>query len=82
MPATQAPTPTRIAMRQPRPQRRIEPQLEKKIRLLHKDHRGALGSRGFAKALKIQGVVVGRLETQRRNAVGPTPVCSQALGAE
>lgn len=48
------------AMRQPRPQRRIEPQLEKKIRLLHKQYRGALGSRGFAKALKTHGFAVGR----------------------
>lgn len=48
------------AMRRPRPERRIEPQLERKIRLLHKEHRGALGSRGFAKALKTQGFVVGR----------------------
>lgn len=35
-------------------------QLEKKLRQLHKAHRGALGSRGFAKALKEQGVMVGR----------------------
>ena len=48
------------AMRRPRPKRGIEPVLEKKIRLLHKEHRGALGSRGFVKALKTQGVVVGR----------------------
>lgn len=48
------------AMRRPRAERSIEPQLEKKIRLLHKEHRGALGSRGFVKALKAQGVQVGR----------------------
>jgi len=54
------PRSTYYALRQPRPQRRIEPQLEKKIRLLHQEHRGALGSRGFAKALNAQGVVVGR----------------------
>ncbi|WP_410478210.1 IS3 family transposase, partial [Pseudomonas syringae group sp. J309-1] len=47
-------------MRRPRAKRSIEPQLEKKIRLLHKEHRGALGSRGFVKALKAQGVQMGR----------------------
>lgn len=46
--------------REPRPERTIERHLEKKIRQLHKEHRGALGSRGFSKALKIQGVTVGR----------------------
>lgn len=33
----------------------IERQLEKKIRQLHKEHRGALGSRGFSKALEETG---------------------------
>ena len=48
------------AQRQPKRPRRIERQLEKKILQLHKEHRGALGSRGFSKALKKQGVEVGR----------------------
>jgi putative transposase len=54
------PRSTYYALRRPKPQRCIERQLEIKIRSLHKEHRGALGSRGFAKALKIQGVVIGR----------------------
>ena len=48
------------AQRQPKRPRRIERQLEKKILQLHKEHRGALGSRGFSKALKKQGMEVGR----------------------
>ena len=38
----------------------VERQLEKTIRQLHREHRGALGARGFARELKKQGVVVGR----------------------
>ena len=48
------------AQRHPKRPRGIERQLEKKIRPLHKEHRGALGSRGFSKALKKQGMIVGR----------------------
>lgn len=54
------PRSSHYAKRKARPQRRIERQLEKKIRQLHKEHRGALGSRGFAKELRKQGVVIGR----------------------
>lgn len=45
---------------QPKPGRGIERQLERQIRQLHKEHRGALGSRGFSKALKVEGFLVGR----------------------
>jgi putative transposase len=48
------------AQQQPKPRRRIERQLERRIRQLHKEHRGALGARGFSRALKAQGIVVGR----------------------
>lgn len=46
--------------RPPKPARRVERQLGQQIRKLHHEHRGALGSRGFVKALNTKGVEVGR----------------------
>ncbi|MDF2643666.1 MAG: transposase [Pseudomonas sp.] len=48
------------AQQQPRPKRQIALPLERKIRQLHKEHRGALGARGLSRALKAEGMVVGR----------------------
>lgn len=48
------------AQQRPKPQRKIAPPLERKIRQLHKEHRGALGARGFSRALKAEGMGVGR----------------------
>lgn len=54
------PRSSHYAKLQPKPAHVIEPQLEKTIRALHKEHRCALGSRGFVKALKREGINIGR----------------------
>lgn len=46
--------------RRPKPRRPVLRRLELKIRALHKEHRGALGARGFSRALKKEGIEIGR----------------------
>lgn len=48
------------AQQRPRPVRKTDGQLERRVRRLHKEHRGALGARGLSRALKAEGMAVGR----------------------
>lgn len=53
------------SQRQPTRSRSGESGLVTMLRQLHKKHRGALGSRGFVKTLKIEGITVGRHRVRR-----------------